>query len=172
MGMRIKFRAWDGKRFLPAHESVYDWALEAPLGKNGKVVRRFHGENDGREDCIVQQYTGKLDIEGNEICEGDLVEFVLAVQTHPETGERQGPPDSFGVYEVFYRPNWAGFALKAIRLNWMDCWFDKKLESLGAKSRGPCNTEFLAQPLAKFNICRIIGNIFENPELTNGKSAL
>lgn len=98
-------------------------------------------------NLIFQRNTGKLDNKGNPIFEGDIVEFVFAQQTNVDTGEKQGPPDSFGVYEVFYKKESACFYLRVHKKNWIDL--------------SPIIISEL--PLSSSRIERVIGNILENP---------
>lgn len=103
----------------------------------------------------VQQFSGKLDIEEKEMYEGDFVELIFALQTHPETGEKNLSPDSYGLYEVIYNENEARFKLKIHRENKLkhhDC-ADNSIPI--SEVRG---------------ICKVIGNIFETPELLKNES--
>jgi hypothetical protein len=88
-----------------------------PLAKTYKMSWRYNLTRDGdilaydvdmmgydeptdpkNSALVIQQYTGKYDINDNPIYEGDIVELVLAVQTD-KNGNKIGPEDQFGVYE-------------------------------------------------------------------------
>jgi hypothetical protein len=132
---RLKFRVWN-----PEENKL----LYFLLGDQTFPERLLH-----QSAHPVQQFTGKLDIEGNEIWEGDLVELIYAVQCHPETGEKISPPESFGVYEVLYNTYCASYYLYTHRRNW--------LQHLDGKSTFPI--------LQSLGICKVIGNKAETPQL-------
>jgi len=97
-------------------------------------------------DHPVQQCTGKLDIDGNEIWEGDFIQVVYAVQSV------NAPTESLGVYEVVYDQDSACWCLMVHKKNWMD---REMIHDTGDQL-----------PLLRYrNVCRVIGNVYENPEL-------
>ena len=133
----------------------------------------FVGEGRGQDiwDCsydgevCYQQYTGKYDINDNPIYEGDIVELVLAVQTD-KNGNKIGPEDQFGVYEVFYNERFAAYFLRVHRSNWFDTWFTTEKQAAKLTIDPWCpHVTCLERELGNFGITHVIGNIFENPEL-------
>ncbi len=130
---RFKFRVWN-----PEENKLMYFTLGEPTFPDRYLHQHSHP---------VQQFTGKLDIENTEIWEGDLVELVYAQQTDSETGEKLGPPDSFGLYEIVYDPYQASYQLKTQKQNWMR-HYSKKGETL-------------PMPLG---ICRVVGNTYQTPE--------
>jgi uncharacterized phage protein (TIGR01671 family) len=158
-----KFRVWD----------KLDQRMICPdVGYQGHYALSLDGHfhnlqnGSGGKEYIIQQYTGKKDVEGKEIYEGDFVELVFALQTHPVTGERNGPADSFGVYWVYYSEESAAFKLKVIKNNWFGFAFVTKEEAAKRTINPECPvTPVLEDELKNYKVCRVIGNIFENPEL-------
>jgi hypothetical protein len=119
------------------------------------------------QDKVWQEYTGKLDIFDRKIYDGDLVEFVFAAQTDTNNGGGKfGPPDSFGVYEVFYKEDCAAYYLRCHRKNWYDSTFilDEDVEKL-PRDKEISYIRITERPLANYSICNVIGNIFENEYL-------
>ena len=88
-------------------------------------------------DPVIQQYTGMEDRYGKEIFEGDIVQLEVANQSC-----------GFGRFEVVFER--CAYHLKKIEVNWMI----------------PDNTNIHTTLLGMYNICCVIGNIFENPEFT------
>lgn len=125
---RYSYRVWN-----PEHQKYEKWD-----GFNPSIPDRILDSHKNP----VQQFTGKLDIEGKEIWEGDLVELRYAVQLNSTLKE------SFGVYEVFYDDYYACFSLKVYKRNWYDNGFGD------------------THQIAEYSgVCRVIGNLYENADL-------
>jgi len=154
MNREIKFRAYHPKK---------GWYPLAPFYIIGEttafdLLKQYFLE-EYNDIVVIQQYTGKNDINGNPIYEGDLVEFVYAVQ-----GDNS-PKASYGVYEIFYNDYSAAFYLRVIKKNWFDSQFRTTTEVRVYSTNPDCPLiEITELPLMNYGICRVIGNIFDNPE--------
>lgn len=153
--MNIKFRCWHKieKRFIEVRNIDFE-AETVGYDSQGEPDKY---ETEKFENLVFQKGSGQLDIQGVEFFEGDLVEFVFATQRNPETGEQQGPKESFGIYEVFYRPERGAFFFRVHKKNWFDAYFiteDRKIEGFD-------QITITELPILKFGIGKIIGNIFE-----------
>ncbi len=146
MNREIKFRAWDNDN---------KEMLEVEIGMDG-YIRRWNEEEGHMEmfgalhddrllkQCSVMQYVGLRDINGNEIYEGDLINF----NNNPS------------IYEVKFGNYWngksfedavAGYGYYAERIdnnNWYECWIKDFYSSEGDELD-----------------MKVIGNIYQNPEL-------
>jgi uncharacterized phage protein (TIGR01671 family) len=85
-----------------------------------------------------QEYTGLKDKDGKEIYCGDIVELHTAAND-----KAKGIKDNHcGLYEIYWDRK---YKLKEIKSN----WFFKVIDN----------------DCASFNIMKVVGNVFENPEL-------
>jgi len=159
----LKFRVWDEELKTYNSPSVHhlvkqDGVMSVAL--NLDIVKLCETDR-----FVIQQFTGKYDINNNPIYEGDIVELVLAVQTD-ENGNKIGPEDQFGVYEVFYNERFAAYFLRVHRSNWFDTWFTTEKQAAKLTIDPMCpHLTCLERELGNFNITHVIGNIMENPEL-------
>lgn len=151
--MKIKFRVWDNKTksfcFLDGLHF-----MSRPRDKMKSEVYSFDGQlftNQAEnyiklksqkvrtsllcDDFSIDRYTGVDDIVGKEIYENDIVELVFALQSDSV------PDGSLGKYSVFF--DRGSFWLKPIKLNWLD-------------------GDNFPRPIHNFNICRVIGSVYQN----------
>ncbi len=68
---QIKFRAWDGKSFVPEHFFVRDGVVYTfePVGDYMDLV--------AHKNWVLVEFTGLEDKNGKEIYEGDIIEWRL-----------------------------------------------------------------------------------------------
>jgi len=134
----IKFRAWikKAKKMVPVTEILFDF--------NKKNIFRCtpkFGFDDAEDSyAVLMQFTGLLDKNGKEICEGDIVEWVTWNEYFSKDGE---PMEPFRRKMIVVFRNGA-FQMKEklpipLTPNYWDIFYDGDIE--------------------------IIGNVYENPEL-------
>lgn len=81
----IKFRAWDGSKMITNDYPFIgagSGALELTITLNGEVQKRSvygfdsaTGTPTSEPDIILMRYTGKQDVTGKEIFEGDILDW-------------------------------------------------------------------------------------------------
>ena len=146
----LKFRAWDKSQKYMAYQGNPDLETLSSF--------MFHFGED-----IVLQSTGLKDKKGNEIFEGDY----LIQRTHPCSQIKNSEIDYdplFDHYEIRWdsrKNGWNAFPVTA--LSGKD--FDIAIQQLGGLITWPCE-DVLANPFHY----EIIGNIYENPELSQDVS--
>lgn len=138
MNREIKFRVFDKntkKMYSPTtgracgvdyQVSFWDvgWELVEITAKGWKVL--CSQDSDVRDDGVVMQFTGLKDKNGKEIFEDDILKT------------------NRGIFEVFYRQEFAGFYCK--KKDWIDL-----LTSSGRADN--------------LELYEVIGNIWQDPEL-------
>lgn len=139
----IKFRAWDGERMHKIsgqglHLVLWNDPTRIAWGVYDASEARVA---DSQYGGVLMQYTGLKDKDGREIYEGDIV----VADRYPFFNE--GVPGYVGVIE------WAHGA-----------WY-YGLECVNKKLRGNAIGDQLGADGKKVTEFRIIGNIYENPEL-------
>ena len=90
-----------------------------------------------------QQYLGRKDVDGKDIYDGDLVELHTAANDHI-VGVKE---NHYGLYQIYWDQK---YKLKEIKPNWFLKVIDNDYNDCG-----------------NFNIMKVVGNVFENPELLN-----
>ena len=111
----IKFRVWDNVDYMSKPFTLYDL-----MGSQAKI--------EFTHDCIVMQYTGLNDKDGQEIYEGDVV-------------ENHYPEKTSDIYIVRFSLSDFGTRFEIVNhATGVNRWW-------------------------KEATCRVIGNIYQNPEL-------
>lgn len=129
---KLKFRVWDKKH------KFYVWDRSVYLSGDGEL-EVFNCKTRNKDYFVIQQFTGKIDIVGTEIYEGDICEM------HMSANDKSNVKEQYGVY-VVYRGDNGEFKIKTIKKNWFHCFGDNAM-------------------IYDFNILKVIGNIFENKKL-------
>ena len=93
-----------------------------------------------KQGRTIQWSTGLKDIDNKDIYDGDLVELHTAANDHA-VGVKE---NHYGLYQIYWDRK---YKLKEIKPN----WFLKVIDN----------------DCANFNIMKVVGNVFENPELLN-----
>ncbi len=137
----IEFRVYDKRKFRFLNEND-DFLLNLKFEVNSHL--------------ILQRYTGKKDIFGNKIFEGDVVN--LSTQINEQKGM---PSNSHGAYEVFYNERAAAFYFRVIKKSWGDHWFITQEEANQLTIDPNCPHITIEElPIGDFNRLIVIGNIF------------
>lgn len=151
----LKFRAWDTK----ANKMSDAFALFGEFTLLG-AVHVWQAESDVEgdslirlNDLVIMQYTGLKDKNGREIYEGDIVKKKDPKYWHESIGEDEpDPPDAEDIN--FYRGGTA--QVVAVEFG----YYMQEIDCGEWCFNGPEGREW-----SGFEI-EVIGNIFENPELT------
>lgn len=143
MSREIKFRAWNGKYMVPA--AYGDWVSfdgvhyeEAPAsGSRNIEIKKVKG-------TVLMQFTGLLDVDGKEIYEDDILGCI--------TDFFSGEIHTLGVVKWF--PELCGFTIEA------KLFKDDEGYTMTVYSTQENSAEGNKQLKRK-----VLGNIYENPEL-------
>lgn len=141
MNREIKFRARNNKCWIYCDAIINGWAI---LNENGGMAK-INPETVG-------QYTGLHDKNGKEIYEGDIVEFE---DTGEEGYEYKEGFDFNNIAQVVYKDGIYTLAN-----------FGESDNSYYATDG--TDEEILEEVLRNGN-CKVIGNIYDNPELLGGE---
>ena len=144
MTRELKFRVWDGEKFLRSSFGKKD-AEFISLKIEGGILPQYGGLMNYHKTMVVQQYTGLKDKNGKEIYEGDIVKYkrcrtksVELTYNVFESVLEEGPEE---VGEIIY--------ITPMYCISFEC---KRYDDIEELSKATHRLE-------------VIGNIFENPEL-------
>jgi len=165
MKREIKFRAWDKVHecYLYDVQGAYDMLSGCVKYENGEDAvydeECFAGFLDN-DQYVVEQYTGLHDKNGREIYEGDIVKYHM-VRSY---GHRYDP-----VTLGFIGTDWD---VDANIIGKVSIWPSNGVMMTSIITDDPdmfCKEYPLPKRWHVTHDCEVIGNIFENPELLEGK---
>ena len=143
----IKFRAWgkENKMFYRKFAEKDEFTrseMHVAICENGEVILIDDSDSYGadRDNFIIQQFTGLKDCNGIEIYEGDIVR-------HTRTNNGGKDTSDFYPLKIKFKKDIVSFVI----------------------DYGCCGWHPLTKLDASKNV-EIIGNIYENPELTGGEN--
>ena len=151
MNRAINFRAWDPEEKIMSIVDILNLKEQTVETDDDCLSMAYSPEAPLEPECVLMQFTGLRDAKGVEIYEGDIVQGVVAM---PQllTSDTDDNSNFKMTGEVCYdRPS---FMLKVI-------------QNRCAKARdGMVNYfSFISDDGAVFEDMKIVGNIYENPEL-------
>ena len=142
MNREIKFRAWNKKeKYMEPVDDLQMFSNQLSIGMLSKDYFL------GKDDVELMQYTGLHDENGKEIYEGDIIE---------------------SSYDVFT----GNFDTKVGRgtVEFIDgAFYIKPFEIEGKKIKDIDNEEWFLIYTVNIDTLKVIGNIYDNPELLGGE---
>jgi uncharacterized phage protein (TIGR01671 family) len=151
----IKFRAWNGKEILTSFEGIWFWPYEPKTETdNATVLTSINGSPvipAWGMNLILMQFTGLYDINKKEIYEGDIIKCNVTGGVEGRECDiicRVDYDDTFAQYHITGK-NTHVEALPHLAMKQNDYWFLELHEA--------------QEP-------EVIGNLYENPELWDGKN--
>lgn len=138
--IEVKFRAWDSeKKIMHKGMSLYNWFHWA----------KIHMDNDAEisaEMSEFMQYTGLKDMDDKEIWEGDILKYIY----DPESNEYLQEGESTKIIEE----------LGVVR-------FERGAFYFVNEENGRYEIPITYKRVQKSDLYKVIGNIYQNPELLN-----
>lgn len=141
MKQEIKFRAWNKKDKVMVDVAAMNFG---PSGLWSLIEDADDAELQLADNYELMQYTGLKDKNGREIYEGDILSFGSVWNN----GDNEDIDEEFHIGVVEYDPNYAVYNVNC--------------EESGEH-------RFMFTEVVNYDGFGVIGNIFENPELLEGK---
>jgi uncharacterized phage protein (TIGR01671 family) len=153
----LSFRIWDKalSKWVEEYQCGTHAMTETYISLDGSVTKFSAGFPDRDEEPLWSKDDTGLYFHGGEWWKNEeryVVQRGTGMNDIEEKEIYEGDlvelhqaiqPTGFGLYEVFYKR--ASFQLKEIKPNWA--------------------INFMNPYLSDYNICKVVGNIFENPDL-------
>ena len=174
----IEFRAWNKEKKIMCFDneddsaSYWDGVYSSDIGLMNHSLKRM------RKEYVIMQYTGIDDEDGTKIFDGDIVEvYARRYVDYSPKSKYDVPTKIRGVVKFKTSWNCIGYSID------YDNSYNEKLRE--PKGKEQCKRYFEQRPLCCFdfnvhkkqdhpnwvwkNHIKVIGNVFENPELLGEK---